>query len=287
MLTSGDVQFTPPQSKIRDINSSIVAMISGDIALASELLVEVRAIVDARIKAEPQNWWNVKDIADLWRAAFFARLRRESEQKWIAPLGLTLESFIKRNKEFSDDLSGKLAQELLNFDLPGMEIIFAGIDPTGPHLYVATGGEIRCMDAVGFAAIGSGAYHARSQLMFFGHTAGSPLNRSVYRVYAAKKRAEVAPGVGADTDTFVAWGLGGSAQIRDEIIEIVKVAYAQTESQSAKIVSAAEDKVHEEIKQLLEQIPKTSTQATPETRDGETSSPVSENLDGTSAEEEI
>jgi len=284
MLTAGDVQFTPQRSKIVAVTTSIVAMISGDIALAHELLVEVTATVNARIQTEPQNWWKVKDVAELWKAAYLERLKRESESKWMAPLGLTLDTFISRNRELNSGLAGRLTQELLNYDLPIMEVIFAGIDQSGPHLYVADGGKVWCQDAVGFAAVGSGASHAKSQLMFSGHTASSPFNKTLYHIYAAKKRAEVAPGVGQETDSFIAWQLGGSSVIRDDIIDLVKTAYEEVEQQSKQITVETEEKVHAAIQGILDG-PTTHTQAAPEITDGNTSSLGIDDRDGADAKE--
>jgi hypothetical protein len=59
------------------------------------------------------------------------------------------------------------------------------------------------MNTLGYATIGSGALHAGVSLSLNRHTASDPLARAIYRVYEAKKAAEVSPGVGKLTDMAV------------------------------------------------------------------------------------
>ena len=100
----------------------------------------------------------------------------------------------------SESLVTDLAKELLNFEIPNVSAIIAGIDPTGAHIYTVYNNEARCVDNVGFAAIGIGARHASSQFMFARHAWNSPFPQTLLLTYYAKKKAEVAPGVGIGTD---------------------------------------------------------------------------------------
>ena len=53
---------------------------------------------------------------------------------------------------------------------------------------------------VGFAAIGIGAWHARSKLMQSGYTGTFGYAAALALMYSAKRTAELAPGVGKTTD---------------------------------------------------------------------------------------
>jgi hypothetical protein len=86
--------------------------------------------------------------------------------------------------------------------MPGIELILDGVDVTGPHIYKIDNGNAYCCDSVGFAAIGIGAWHANSQLMLNGYSPLFPVAESILSVYMAKRRSEVAPGVGVETDMF-------------------------------------------------------------------------------------
>jgi hypothetical protein len=66
MLTAGDIEFEPDRSKIFPLTSSITIMLAGDSAMQLEVMLDVNAQVAARIKFDPKNWWNVRDVADLY-----------------------------------------------------------------------------------------------------------------------------------------------------------------------------------------------------------------------------
>lgn len=65
-LTAGDVQFEPTQSKVSQLTSSIAAILAGDSSLQGEVIQSVYRVLANRIQAEPNNWWSVKDVAELY-----------------------------------------------------------------------------------------------------------------------------------------------------------------------------------------------------------------------------
>lgn len=251
MLTAGNVQFSPPRSKIVRITNSIAAAISGDVALASELLDSVRRTVSQRIASEPDDWWYVRDVAQLWRDTFIRRQALEAEIRLLSPLGLTIDSFVEKQKFLSVDLVEKLSTELIHFQLPSIDLIFAGIDHDGAHLYSANGSSLRSHDAIGFATVGSGSYHASSHLMFAGHTRATPTYTALYNSYVAKKRAEIAPGVGPDTDTWIAWALGQSNTINTDVMDCLERTYSDVRSKVQEIERASEQELHAELNRVL------------------------------------
>jgi len=118
------------------------------------------------------------------------------------------------------DVVKKITTGLIDYKLPDVEAIFAGIDMSGPHLYVVRNGNVSCEDRIGFAAIGVGSWHAESLFMAAGHTRAATTSRALYLTFAAKKRAEIAPGVGVETDMFmIGPQLGSYISIRDSIIQ--------------------------------------------------------------------
>ena len=120
----------------------------------------------------------------------------------------------------------QITRDMIAYQLPSMSVIFAGVDERGTHIYVVEDNELRCNDGVGFAAIGSGARHAETQLSLAGHAWNSPNYHALLLTYMAKKRAELAPGVGKLTDLFVIGpGLGMSAAIHTNLVKKVDVEY--------------------------------------------------------------
>jgi hypothetical protein len=59
------------------------------------------------------------------------------------------------------------------------------------------------LDKLGYVAVGSGGIHATTKLSLGSQTRDSTLLETLYRVYEAKRAAEVAPGVDPDTDVAI------------------------------------------------------------------------------------
>ena len=252
MLTAGDVKFEPTQGKIWYLTNSIAAMIAGDSAIQTEILQGVYKDLMARIKAEPGNWWMVKDVAELY-SHYYRELRtKRTERAILSPLGLNANTFISRQREMADSLVKYVATELINFQAPDVATIFVGADPEGVHIYVTQNADIECFDNVGFAAIGVGRWHASSQFMFAQHDKLKPFPETLLLTYAAKKRAEVSPGVGQGTDMFtVGPAVGSLTAIVPDVVNELEKMYQATRSREKRASSKANREVNKYVENLI------------------------------------
>jgi len=269
MLTAGDVQFEPDAGKIRELTTSIALMTAGDSSLQTEIIARVSSEVVARIDADPKNWWLVKDVADLYAKHYGAVKRERSERSILAPLGLTHDSFVARQATMADSFIRNLTTELINFSMPSVATIITGSDPVGEHIYVVGEGDVECLDAVGFAAIGIGRWHANSQFMFAGHDRFKPIPETLLLTYAAKRRAEVSPGVGEGTDMFtIGSRLGSYVRINQQVVTDLGTIYKRTRSASRKAI----EKGNLEVRKYVENLAGTATpqeqEATPPDKGG-------------------
>jgi len=197
MLTAEDIEFEPPRSKISYMSPFIVALTAGDSSAQTSICTNTRQEVN-KLTAPP-----VAKVADIYARQFAAYRAIQAAQTFLAPLGgLTLETFITHQRDMAPELVSRVTKLLMQEELEAQGII-TGIDATGAHLYVVRDpGHSVCNDGVGFAAIGIGQWHAESQFMFASYTSEWSFERSLLLTYQAKKRAEVAPGVGKETDMF-------------------------------------------------------------------------------------
>jgi hypothetical protein len=286
MLTAGDVEFQPKAGKIRELTSSIALMTAGDSSLQTEIISRVSLEVGARIEADPKNWWLVKDVADLYAKHYGAIRRERSERSILSPLGLTHETFISRQSEMADSFLRNLSTELINFSMPSVATIITGSDLVGEHIYVVSGGDVECLDSVGFAAIGIGRWHANSQFMFAGHDRSKPIPETLLLTYAAKRRAEVSPGVGEGTDMFtIGARLGSYVRVGPQVIDDLEKIYKRTRSASRKAI----EKANKEVTKYVEALAGTETpqqQESPSTdRGGTAPSDQKELRDGANTEQ--
>jgi 20S proteasome alpha/beta subunit len=269
MKTAGDIQFEPPTPKVFLLTSSIAVMTAGDAAFQAEIIQELHNVVSLRIKEEPSQWLKVKDIAYLY--AYFLNLlkQKRSENAILLPLGLNKDTFITRQNEMSQEFVASLTKEMLLFNVPTVCAIVTGIDDEGTHIYYITENQVSCMDTIGFASIGSGSRHAESQFMFARHSFNSPLPETLLLTYSAKKRSEVSPGVGKETDMFmIGPGLGSYTSINSSVMKKLDDEYKKIIKKENKILQEAKKEVTRYITEILENVTKNQNQAVPEI-DGE------------------
>ncbi len=219
MLTSGDIQFQPPASKIYGITKSIYALVAGDAGVHSEVFPKVAERVNALIQTKPKEWVKVETVASFYGEEVLNYKKRTLSRLVLEPLGLTWSTFITRQKDFSPEWLDDISHKMLELKAEH-RVLIAGLDATGAHIWIVDGqGKPSCADKVGFAAIGIGKRHAESEFMFTKHTPSSGFPETLLRIYAAKKRAEVAPGVGDATDLVVVPNLGGGNIMIDEELQ--------------------------------------------------------------------
>jgi hypothetical protein len=263
MLTSGAIQFEPAISaKPMSLTNSIAIMQAGDAAFHAEIFSEVSPIVLDRIQKEPNNWWRVKDVAELYVSCRNEIKRRRAESALLSPLGLTGDSFRRLQRELNDGVAEQLIRDIINYQVPRVSVLVVGIDPLGPHIYVMDDDEIRCNDLIGFAAIGIGARHAESQFMLGRHSWNSSAVDTGLLTYIAKKRSEIAPGVGEGTDMFtIGPGLGSLTIITPELMDGLDQVYQKLISEERRIQDDARKEANNYVNRAAEAARRAADQA--------------------------
>ena len=264
MLTSGDIEFEPEASKLRPINTAIGAMLAGNTASQSEIMERLTRDTNARIQSKPEEWLRVEDVANLYFSHYLEIKRECSEQKLLHPLGLDRSTFFEKQKMMDSNLVDKLAKDLVNFEMSPIETIFAGIDASGPHIYTVRNSGVLCNDWAGFASIGVGAWHADSQMMIARHTKQRPMPETLLLIYSAKKRAEVAPGVGQATDMFLTGpAVGGYIEIGQHVLDALQVNY-ETMNEEFKISrQSADERIAQYVRELTNPVANPEQSSTP------------------------
>lgn len=253
MLTSGDVQFEPETPKQYGLTHSIMLLVAGDMSINAEVAQATRQRVRQRIDADPDTWVSVASVVEDYTQSYAEARNRRAVRALLTPLGLHLESFRDLIASSQSTVVSDLAREFLNYRVPTIGGIVAGIDNSGPHIYAGSDGRLNCEDAVGFAAIGAGSWHASSQLMFARYTNTAAAAKALYLVYAAKKRAETAPGVGEATDMFhMGPDLGTSVPISPNYVNDLDSMYQQNVKEIGNIYARTERTVDEYINAMAQ-----------------------------------
>lgn len=265
MLTAGDIQFEPPQPKMVRVTNSIFLLLAGDASIQAEIW----SAVLPEFRFDDQSV-TVQAVADSYAKQYAEARRKRFESAYLSPLGLTSASFLQTQRLMDAELVQKLATEAINYPHLEVETIAVGVEPCKipsdacAHIFLIQEGIVMNQDAVGFATIGIGAYHAASQFMFAGHTGIMPFSATMLLTYVAKKRAEVAPGVGSATDMVISYpdatdsGNPRAVEIVESELKFLEDTYAKMKAKEAEAVKVAARELDEHI----EELGKASTQAT-------------------------
>jgi 20S proteasome alpha/beta subunit len=249
MITTGDIEFEPPQRKVYNFTDHVIALVSGDMAAQISICTATLASITAAAATE------VAQIADHYSAALSTYRRKQAERDVLLPLGFTLESFHERQRDLAPALLDTLTSKLWKYSLEA-ESIIAGIDSSGAHLYVVKSpGDVICLDAVGFAAVGYGRWHAESQFMFAEYVPGWSLSSALFLLYSAKRRAEVAPSVGLDTDLALITAQEGYVSVSAQVTERLREVYEEAQRAEEAADEVARGKVEEFLNASLARPP--------------------------------
>ena len=172
--------------------NAVHIMIAGDVLRGNEVLNNARAQL-----AQYDGGVPAPDAAEIVRQAYQkVRLEKIVHQE-LEPRGLDLVSYYGQQQQ----LSPHIVQAMHNVDL-GVQMLVAG-PGTGHHtIYsVLNPGTINDHTPIGYGCIGSGAPHATYSLIEASYRKSLGKDKVIELVQKAKKRSEVAPGVGAETTT--------------------------------------------------------------------------------------
>jgi hypothetical protein len=209
MITAADIQYEPLQQKIAFFDGTMI-LVAGDIAIHSQAILD--AITQIRGRKLPPY-----DIAQIYGRSVQAINRRHAENQILGPLGLNTDTFLSQQKEFSDSFVNTITSQLQNYRPVDSEALVVGTDGERAHIYsVDAYGNDTNLDAVGFGAIGIGAWHAKSRLMQAGHVSARMIAPTLAALFAAKRNAEIAPGVGTYTDINIVLK-GGISPLWDRV----------------------------------------------------------------------
>lgn len=233
MITNFDAEYEPAQLKFAFVTPRACILIAGDYAIHSEAILEAMKALRNTPDAHPQN------IALIYGRAVQSIKRRQSEDIFLAPLGMNTDTFLAQQKDLSESFVDRITNQLQEYRGEDVEALVAGSDGQNVHLYhVDTRGTVSALHDVGFGAIGIGAWHARSQLMQAGYVNTAAYCPALAATYAAKKVAEFAPGVGKETDMRLI--LKNTIEpIRADVFEKLKSLYDDYTSKRRELVSAA------------------------------------------------
>ena len=181
--------------KIIKLNKKTCTLTAGDVLFASEVVMETQQKLGSESKAI-----TVSEIAEYVRMAYQEARKRHIIRNELEPRGLDLNLYYENQQKLVPPIVQMIDEQFRTWN-PEVELIVAGKDSSGCHIYtVLNPGDILCHDSVGFVAIGSGGPHALYSIIESTYKKTISKDEVVGLIKRAKRRSEVAPGVGTATN---------------------------------------------------------------------------------------
>jgi hypothetical protein len=182
MITATDTKFEPNKLKVAYLTPLVLLLVAGDYALHSEAIYEMHKKLPGNPNKTPQN------IAVLYGRELQTIKQRQAEDIFLAPLGMNSDTFIAQQKDMSDHFINRITNQMQEYRGEDVEALVVGIEGTLAQIYaVDPKGMIFCSNDVGFAAIGIGAWHAKSRLMQLGYHNNLYFAQALAAIFSAKK----------------------------------------------------------------------------------------------------
>lgn len=194
MLTNEglSIEFEHPTKKMTPLGERCVALTAGDALAHTELF----DMVQQRIMDQKSP--SVVKIVETVKECYQKIRQREIRERILMPRGFDdFGDFYEMQRQLHPDIVFQIDNEIARYDY-GLQILIGGITGGLGHLYgISDPGTSQCYDAIGFHAIGSGLPHAINTLIAHGFNQYMSTEEALLIMYAAKKFAEKAPGVGS------------------------------------------------------------------------------------------
>ena len=181
-----------------DDAGSVFALLSGDVLIGNEVLNGARAQLSQR-----EGSVTAAETAEIVRLTYQQVRLDNIVHRELEPRGLTLVSYHGEQQTLSPNIVQIIDQAMASANL-GVEVLVAGVNGHTHTIHtILNPGTIHHNSSIGHGAIGTGAPHALYSLIENSYRPSMDKESVVKLIKSAKKRSEVAPGVGQQTTLLV------------------------------------------------------------------------------------
>lgn len=199
------IEYEHTNSKMEEIvdTDSVRAMGvgAGALSLTDELFYKLRGELDETHDKV------VRDVVEKAIDASDTLLRESIERQILSPQGFdSYEEFNRSQKTLDKGVINGIQSDIIerkNDVFRGMNVLIAGVDSEGAHLYGVRENDMARYDSIGYHVVGSGSDPATSSFIRNQYDDTCSLEDAVMSVVEAKIRAEEAQGVGRQVDIAI------------------------------------------------------------------------------------
>ena len=213
MVSSEDDSLTfEHETKIDRLSDCVCAMSAGTIH-------EPEIVNDTCKEISDRN--TIQQVAEILAQNYRKARRKHIEIVILSKYGLSsFDDFYDKQKLMQESTSKHIIDQLSDYDDFDLDLLVAGIDmDSGGHIYrIIDPGIPRSYDTLGFCCVGSGEDHADTVFAIYHYRKSLSKEKVLQIAHMAKKRAEMAGGVGISTDAWIIGNLG-IARVMEETID--------------------------------------------------------------------
>jgi 20S proteasome alpha/beta subunit len=200
-----NVRVSTPITKLYGLHHSIALLYAGGVQLAQQIVEMTGDAITAKWGANTEGP-TVREAAQVYRQQYERLLAEEAPHAVLPNFFIpSIEEYYARRATLPRAIVKEIEEGIADFRFDPDEdprVIVAGIDATGPHIYVVNGNTISAGER-SFAAIGATAAKADAILREH-YSPHRSFNHTMMCVYAAKRKAESRKyGVGKETDIHI------------------------------------------------------------------------------------
>lgn len=240
MLTATDIaiEYEHPISKYADFGNGVAILVAGNMVVHTAVIYATRERIRVERLTEPL------EIAEAYAAELRAYANKKAEQYYLAPVGMTISQLMS-----SDKLESPTFQDMYNHvtryaDSAEMDVQAMVIGATKAICEICAidnYGRVTRHSDIGFHAIGIGVSHASGHLMQVSACNTQDYYQALWRAYSAKRRAEIAPGVGDKTTDLLVVYEGRATPLAPNVLERLQAEWAINENHRLANEDAAID----------------------------------------------
>lgn len=229
LVTSGVAarrEYEHTSSKMLDVfgsdgSSSCVALGvgAGSVSLADEVFYKINH------KIANNSPGNTRQIAEYGVQSLQELVQESINRQVLSARGLDLNTFNQMQGQMQPGVVEALYTEMSEKKdevLNNVNILLAGVDGRGAHLYNILHNDFSRNDSIGYLTVGSGAEPARSTFIRNRYDDSCDVSDALLSVAEAKAQAEEAQGVGREMDIAVVHE-DGRADLDDEASDLREI----------------------------------------------------------------
>jgi len=192
------------------------------LVLTAGTVHEPELIEDAKMEGQA----SIRELAESMAKSYREIRRKRIEDEILSTYGISsFEDFYEKQRLFHEDTNLQLLRQIDNYGDGhglGVHFILGGIDRKAHLYYICDPGTYRSFDSLGFCCIGSGDRHAEPVFAFLEFKPSLLVSEALQIAYEAKRRAEMAGGVGRETDAWIIDKEGCYEVTRETLEELEK-----------------------------------------------------------------